>query len=196
MITSPITPKGCDTVAIKNSEIAERLRAIRLLSDVSPEEMAKVTGLTTEEYLDLENDKALIPVSILLDACDYLKISMTELLTGEPAKLHIYSHVKNGRGLAVERTKAYKYENLAFNFADRKVEPLLVTVDYNENAGFNLNSHPGQEFHYCLEGSFALKIDKYEVIVNEGDSVYFNSLYPHGMKALNGKSAKILVVTI
>lgn len=183
-------------MAIKNSEIAERLRAIRLLSDVSPEEMAKVTGLSVEEYLALENDKSLIPVSILLDVCDFLKISMTELLTGEAAKLHVYSLVKNGRGLSVERTKAYKYENLASNFADRKVEPLLVTVDPNDSEDFHLNAHSGQEFHYCLEGSFVLKIDKYEVVVEQGDSVYFNSMYPHGMKALGGKSAKILVVTI
>ncbi len=190
------SPKGRDTVAIKNSEIAERLRAIRLLSDVSAEEMAEVTGLSLEEYKDLENNKSLIPVSVLLDACDHLKISMTELLTGETAKLHIYAHVKNGKGLAVERTKAYKYENLAFNFADRKVEPLLVTVESNEDKDFHLNSHSGQEFHYCLEGRFILKIDKYEVTVEQGDSVYFNSLYPHGMKALDGKSAKILVVTI
>ena len=132
----------------------------------------------------------------MLDACEYLKISMTELLTGEPAKLHTYSIVKKGRGLSVERNEGYKYENLAYAFADRWVEPLLVTVDYEDDKDFHLNSHDGQEFHYCLEGSFLLKIGQYTVEVDEGDSVYFNSKYTHGMKALNNKSAKILVVTI
>lgn len=183
-------------MAIKNSEIAQRLRAIRLLSDVETSEMARVTELTEEEYLKMENGEVPIPVSILLDVCDYLKISMTELLTGDTAKLHTYSFVKKGRGLGVERTKAYKYENLAFNFVNRKVEPLLVTVEPNDDKEVHTNSHAGQEFHYCLEGSFLLQIGDHTMTVCEGDSVYFDSHYPHGMKALNGKCAKILVVTI
>ena len=183
-------------MAIKNSEIAQRLRAIRLLSDVETNEMAKVTDMTEEEYLRMESGDVPIPVSVLLDVCDYLKISMTELLTGDTAKLHTYSFVKKGRGLGVERTKAYKYENLAFNFVNRKVEPLLVTVDPNDDPDIHTNSHSGQEFHYCLEGSFLLQIGEHTMTVNEGDSVYFDSHYPHGMKALNGKCAKILVITI
>ena len=107
-----------------------------------------------------------------------------------------YSFVKNGRGLSVDRSKAYKYENLAFNFVDRKVEPLLVTVEYNESPEIHLNTHQGQEFHYCLEGSFELQIGDHVVTVEEGDSAYFDSRQPHGMRALNGKCAKILVITI
>lgn len=185
-----------DTMAIMNSEIAQRLKGIRLLSDVSIAEMAKVTGVTEDEYLKLENNEIPLSVSILLDACAFLNISMTELLTGERARLHTYSFVKNGRGLSVERSKAYKYENLAFNFVDRKVEPLLVTVEYNESPEIHLNTHQGQEFHYCLEGSFQLQIGDHVVTVEEGDSAYFDSRQPHGMRALNGKCAKILVVTI
>jgi quercetin dioxygenase-like cupin family protein/DNA-binding Xre family transcriptional regulator len=183
-------------MAIRNSEIAERLKGIRLLSEVSVTEMASKINITEAEYLAMEQGDAHIPVSILLDACSILGISMTELLTGEPAKLHTYSFVKKGRGLSVERSKAYKYENLAFTFANRKVEPLMVTVEPNDSSEIPVNSHQGQEFHYCIEGTFLLKINNYEVIVEEGDSVYFDSNHPHGMKALNGKCAKILVVTI
>ena len=78
-------------MAIKNSEIAERLKGIRLLSDVSVAEMASQLNISESEYLAFENGDLQINVSILLDACEYLKISMTELLTGEPAKLHTYS---------------------------------------------------------------------------------------------------------
>ena len=111
-------------MAIMNSEIAQRLKGIRLLSDVSVAEMAKVTGVTEEEYLKLENNETPLSVSILLDACAYLNISMTELLTGERARLHTYSFVKNGRGLSVDRSKAYKYEKI------------LKTVDIYSFVGF------------------------------------------------------------
>ena len=80
--------------------------------------MVFLDPMTQEEYLKLENNEIPLSVSILLDACAFLNISMTELLTGERARLHTYSFVKNGRGLSVDRSKAYKYENLAFNFID------------------------------------------------------------------------------
>ncbi len=183
-------------MAIKNSEIAERLRGIRLLSDVSVYDMAKAMNITEAEYRALEDGDTMIPVSVLLEACTILNISMTELLTGEKAKLKTYSLVKKGRGVSVERNNAYKYENLAFNFSTRKVEPLMVYIEPNSNPDVSVNAHLGQEYHYCLEGSYLCKIGDKELIIEEGDSLYFDSTNPHGMKALNDKTAKILVVTI
>jgi len=183
-------------VAIKNSEIAERLRGIRLLSDVSVYDMAKAMQITEAEYKALEDGTDMIPVSVLLEACSILNISMTELLTGEKAKLKTYSLVKKGRGVSVERNNAYKYENLAFNFSQRKVEPLMVTVEPNDDPEIHLNAHLGQEYHYCIEGSYICKISDKELVIEEGDSLYFDSTNPHGMKALNDKTAKILVITI
>ena len=183
-------------MAIKNSEIAERLRGIRLLSDVSVYDMAKAMKISAEEYRHLEDGSKMIPVSVLIEACTILNISMTELLTGEKAKLKTYSLVKKGRGVSVERNNAYKYENLAFNFSQRKVEPLMVYIEPNDNPEIPLNAHMGQEYHYCIEGSYICKIGNKELIIEEGDSLYFDSVNPHGMKALNDKTAKILVITI
>ena len=71
-----------------------------------------------------------------------------------------------------------------------------VTVEYNESPEIHLNTHQGQEFHYCLECIFQLQIGDHIVTVEPGDSAYFDSRQPHGMRALNGKCAKILVITI
>jgi len=183
-------------MAIKNSEIAYRLKEIRLLSDVTLHEMAQQLDVTDAEYAEIESGNVQITVSMLLDACDYLKISMTELLTGEPAKLHIYSLVKKNRALSVERTEGYTYENLAYSFSGRKIEPLLVYIEPDDANNYHFNEHDGHEFHYCLEGRYSLKIGSYTVVVEEGDSVYFDSSYEHGMIALNDKKAKLLVITI
>ena len=39
-----------------------------------------------------------------------------------------------------------------------------------------------------------VSIDGRDLILNEGDSLYFNSKLPHGMKALDGKTVKFLAV--
>ena len=56
------------------------------------------------------------------------------------------------------------------------------------------NSHSGQEFNLVLEGRMMLSIDGKDLILNEGDSLYFNSKLPHGMKALDGKKVRFLAV--
>ena len=184
-------------ISVLNREIAERLVAIRELCDLTAEELAEKMGMSAEDYLPYESGEIDIPVSILYDVSNTLKVSMTELLTGEQAKLHVYSLVRGGHGVNVERSHAYEYQDLAYNFAGHKIEPLFVTVPVmDDDTPYPLNTHTGHEYHYCLEGSFKMKIDEHEFTVNAGDSVYFDSGYPHGMKAVGDKPAKILVIVI
>ncbi len=184
-------------MSVKNIEIAERMKAIRELSEVTPEELALRVGMAPGEYLAYESGNKDIPVSLLYDVCNELKISMTELLTGDAPRLHNFSVVRKGRGLAVEKNDAYLYQNLAFHFADRKIEPLLVTVPTATAAEeYHFNSHNGHEYHYCLEGSYKFSVDGKELLINEGDSVYFDSTAPHAMKAAGESDAKILVIVI
>ena len=115
-------------MSVANREIAERLRAIRELSEISAEELASKIGMDASKYKKYESGEADIPVSILYDVTNLLEVSMTELLTGGSAKLHMYSLVRKDRGIAVDRNKEYIYQNLAYSFAGRKIEPLLVTI--------------------------------------------------------------------
>ena len=180
-----------------NREIAERMRGIRDLSDLSVSELAGRIGLTGQELEKYESGEVEIPVSVLHDISVKLNISMTELLTGEAAKLSVYALVRGGKGVGIDRRDAYKYKDLAYNFAGRKLEPFLVTVDPKPDADpYHLNTHTGHEYHYVLEGSMNIMIDRHELTLNEGDSVYFDSTYEHGMKALCGKPVRLLVIIV
>ena len=184
-------------MSVKNTEIAERIKTIRELSDITIEEIAKKIGIPVEEYTGYETGRLDIPVSFLYDFCGEMKISMTELLTGERARLHNFCIVRKNKGLIVDRNEAYGYKNLAYPFADRKIEPLLVTVGQStRNKPFHLNSHNGQEYHYCLSGEYQLSISGKEFTIYQGDSVYFDSNEPHGMKISGERDAEILVIVI
>ena len=99
------------------------------------------------------------------------------------------THILNGSSF-------YGYQNLAYNFANRKLEPFMVTVAPNDSNEIPVSVHSGHEYHYCVEGRFIMKIDNHEYVIEEGDSIYFVSTSPHGMKALDGKPAKILVIIV
>ncbi|MBR6748042.1 MAG: cupin domain-containing protein [Clostridia bacterium] len=184
-------------MSIYNQEIAERLHAIRELSEMSPEELAAAMNMAADEYLRYESGEVDIPISALYDVSNTLGVSITELLTGDRPRLHTYSLVRNGRGIQVERSEAYKYEDLAYKFAGKKVSPFQVHIAAGaEDEPYHLNVHSGQEYHYCLEGSYKIFIADKEITINQGDSLYFDSGNPHGMKAIGGTPARVLVVVI
>lgn len=184
-------------MSIRNQEIAERLRTIRELSDMTAEELAEKMGVPAEEYEAYESASVDIPISALYDVSNTLGVSITELLIGEEPKLHTFSVVRAGRGVSVERSQAYKYSDLAYNFNGRRVSPFLVTIaPSGDDEPYHLNVHSGQEYHYCLEGAFKVHLAGQEITIREGDSLYFDSGNPHGMKAIGGRPAKVLVVVI
>ena len=78
---------------------------------------------------------------------------------------------------------------------NRMADPFLVTVDPKpDGTEIHLNMHPGQEFNYVLEGRMTLQIGNKQLILNEGDSLYFDANRPHGMKALDGKRVQFLAI--
>ena len=54
--------------------------------------------------------------------------------------------------------------------------------------------NPGQEFNLVLEGRMLLSIGGKELTLNQGDSIYFDSTLPHGMKALDQRTVKFLAI--
>ncbi|MBE6936978.1 MAG: cupin domain-containing protein [Ruminococcaceae bacterium] len=178
-------------------EIAGRLREMREIAGLSVEEVGQKLTITTEKYRTMESGDVDIPVSVLCEAAEIFGISVTELLTGDRAKLKMYSVVRKNKGIGVERTAGYDYKSLAYSFADRKVEPLLVTLDPGKDiADIHPNAHAGHEFHYCIEGKMNFYIGGHTVEINEGDSLYFDSEYPHAMVAVGDEPVKLVVVVI
>lgn len=178
-------------------QIAERLAGLRDALEISPEEMAKVCNLSTAQYLELESGTFDISVSILHQISQAYGIELTTLMFGDEPKMSAYFITRKGKGITVERTKAYKYQSLGAGFAGRKADPFMVTVHPKpDDEPIFLNSHPGQEYNMVLSGRMLLQINHKELILDEGDSVYFNSELPHGMKALDGEKVSFLAVIL
>jgi transcriptional regulator with XRE-family HTH domain len=178
-------------------QIAGRIKEVRKISGISAETLAKKLDTDAELYLKYESGDTDIPVGIIFKISEFFNIELSVMLGGDNPKLRIYSVVRNGKGLKLERRKQYRYESLAYNFIHKKAEPFLVTIDpRDDNSTPELYAHPGQEFNYVLAGSMMTIIDGHEIILNEGDSIYFDSGFKHGMKALNNKEARFLAIVL
>ena len=177
-------------------QIADRIRELREISGFTSDELAHNLRITPETYRQYENAEAGVPISTLYDIAGLLGVDLTELLTGTAPRLQSYCLVKNGEAPFIERYKGYKFQSLAFNFIHRKIEPLLVTIEPEENKKMALVTHSGQEFNYVLEGRIRIILGGNEVVMSEGDSIYFDPTIPHGQAALDDKPAKFLTVIL
>ena len=176
-------------------QIAERLRGLRDVLDLTAADIATDCGISLEEYQQAESGQSDISVSMLQTIARKYKMSLDVLMFGEEPKMSSYFLTRAGKGVSVERTKAYKYESLASGFRDRKADPFIVTVEPTD-APMHLNSHAGQEFNLVVEGRLLLSINGKELILNMGDSIYFDSTQPHGMKALDEKPVRFLAIIL
>ena len=176
-------------------DIGFRVKELRELSDISTEDVAKELNITNEDYIKYETGGKDISVSILYEIAQVLNVDMGLLVSGEETRMNVFNITRNGKGVLIEKRDDYICESLADRFIHKKLETLMVTVEPNEDKP-TLNSHHGQEFNYVLEGSLMLYIHNREIILNEGDSIFFDSNYQHAMKALNNKEAKFLAVIV
>ncbi len=174
-------------------QIAERLRGLRDILELSAEELAMQCNIEVDEYKLAETGDSDISVSMLQKIARKYNIALDALMFGEEPKMNSYFLTRAGKGTSIERTKAYRYQSLAAGFIHRDADPFIVTVEPND-APIHFNTHEGQEFNYVLEGRMMISINGNELILNEGDSLYFNSQLPHGMKALDNKNVRFLAV--
>lgn len=178
-------------------QIAKRLAGLREVLDISPEDIAKACNLTTAEYLQLESGKRDISVSILHQIAQTYNVELSALMFGSEPKMNSYYITRKGKGEAVERTKVYKYQSLAGGFSGRKADPFIVTVHPKPaDVPIYLNTHDGQEFNYVIRGRLHIQINGKDLILEEGDSIYFNATLPHGMQALDGQEVKFLAIIL
>ena len=178
-------------------QIADRLSGLREALDLSVEEMAKACGSSVEEYELMESGSVDISVSVLHQISQAYGVELTTLMYGDEPKMNSYFVTRKGQGITVERFKAYKYQALAAGFMGRSADPFIVTVHpKEEEEPMHLNSHPGQEFNMVLNGRLLLNINGKEMILEEGDSIYFDGQKPHGMKAMDGKKVSFFAIII
>ena len=175
-------------------QIAERLRGLRDVLELTAEDIARDSDISAEEYRLAETGDYDISVSMLQKIARTYNIALDALMFGEEPKMSSYFVTRAGKGVSIERTKAYKYQSLASGFMNRTADPFIVTVEPKPDVPIHYNSHNGQEFNLVLEGRMLISIDGKDLILNEGDSLYFNSKLPHGMKALDGKTVRFLAI--
>jgi len=141
--------------------------------------MADDLGISVEQYRAYEETGADVPISVIFHMGHKFGVDMTEILTGVRAKLDTYQVVRKGEGRPIDRFEGYAFEDLAWLYSNKVMQPLLVTLEPGADES-DLVTHSGQEFNMVLEGSMKFNLDGQSIVLNAGDCIYFNAMLPHG----------------
>lgn len=177
-------------------EVATRLKGLREALGLSVEEICAACGIDEKRYADYESGAVDIPLSTAKCIAEAYGVEIMALLFGDEPKMRSYFITRKGFGESVERRNWYKYQSLAAGFANRKMEPFLVTVQPNADTEVHLSSHDGQEMNYVEQGSMELHIDGKVLTLNEGDTIMFDARRPHGMRAVGDKELKFIAIIV
>jgi len=175
------------------NEISARLRELREVSDYTIEQLAEELDLDADVYRSYEENGKDIPISVIYAVANKFGVDFTEIVTGVPAKLDSYHIVRRGKGRVVNRNPEYYFEDLAFRYYGKIMQPLLVTLEPTDKPA-GLITHSGQEFNMCLEGVVIVSYDDEEFTLLPGDSIYFNPTKPHGQRCGGDTKARFLTV--
>ena len=176
-------------------DIIARVKVLREIAEMSGEDLSRELGFNSGDYNQWEDGKKDFPIGALVEIASYFKVDLTELINGRPSRLTSYCITRAFNAPEVSRRPMYAYWNLAYKFHNKRGEPFLVEADpETENKPLSLNTHPGHEFDYVLEGRLLMSVGGREEELGPGDCIYYDSNEPHGMKALGGSRARFLAI--
>ena len=181
------------------SEIATRIKELREIMGYSVAQMAEKTNVDEAQYLSYESGKTDIPFSFIHKCALAFDVEMTELLEGSSARLSTYTVTRKGQGQGTAKEDGIDIANLAPKFKDKLAEPYWVKYEYSaeqQNKPIHLTTHSGQEFDLVLSGKLKVQIGTHTEVLEEGDSIYYNSSTPHGMIAVDGKDCVFCAVVM
>jgi transcriptional regulator with XRE-family HTH domain len=82
--------------------------------------------------------------------------------------------------------------SLAAGKSARHMEPFLIDVHPGEDR--SLSSHEGEEFLHVMAGELEVEYGKDTFVLKPGDSIYYDSIVPHQVRAAGTAPARILAV--
>ena len=190
------TTSGLD---FKLHEMAQRIRDLREIVGLSPEDMARLTGVDLEEYLQCEAGESDLNFAFIYRCAQAFGVDVTDIIEGSSPRLSNYTLTRAGEGQHIEHAHGMTYYNMAARFKKRVAEPLYVVAEYSDEAQLRpieCTTHEGQEFDIVVSGQLKVQVGEHIEILNPGDIIYYNSTASHGMIATGGRECVFYAIVL
>lgn len=186
-----------------NKIIGAKIKSIRESKQLALEEVASRSGLAVEQIERIEGNIDFPSLAPLIKIARVLGVRLGTFLDDQSELGPVICRKKdstdrNGIGFTNNATEGHKhmeYHSLSQDKSGRHMEPFLIDIaPSEEGVDFILSTHEGEEFIFVLEGIVEINYGKNTFILEEGDSIYYDSIVAHHVHAAADNTAKILGV--
>ena len=178
--------------------IGERISELRARRGMTLDQLSSATGFTKGYLSKIEHSKKVPPIGSLSRIARALNADLTQLLQTAPAQPgdRAFCVVRAGERRPVVRggtAFGYDYVSLADKKPGKTMEPFLFTFPsaIDKHVFFE---HEGEEFLFVLSGKVEWQAGGNKLILEPGDSIYFDARLPHRGRSLGGEASALVVV--
>lgn len=179
-------------------DIGNQVRKLRNKRELTLQDLANLSGLSKPNLSQIENNLVTPPIATLLKISTALGVPIGHFFQETDQDSSIVVVRKEDRyGVAKGQHIShigYQYEPLAYSKMDKFMEPFIVHMEEREPDAIVYNNHPGEEFLYVLEGKLEFRCGDTIVVLEEGDSLYFDSVVPHGYRGIGGPAKTLVTI--
>ena len=179
-------------------DLGNQVRKLRNERSLTLQDLAGLTGLTKPNLSQIENNLVTPPIATLLKIATALGVPIGYFFQESPQQINMIVVRKEDRyGIAKGPHIShigYQYEPLAYPKIDKSMEPFIVEMEEREASDIVFNNHRGEEFLFVLRGSLEFCYGDDSVTLEEGDSLYFDSIVPHGYRGIGGPAKTLVVI--
>lgn len=182
---------------LKSYGIAERLRALRLRKKMRLVELAAHTGLSAAMLSKLERGVVFPTLPTLLRIALVFGVGLDHFFAAAASRRALGIVRRRDRTRFTERLggrePAWEFECLDFAATERKLN--AYWVKFHAVARPRPHEHDGAEFIHILRGTLRLAIAGEEHLLEQGDSIYFDSSQPHAYTRAGQVACEAMVIT-
>jgi len=180
---------------LKELNLGQKIKTLRQRKGLSLQQMADKSSLSVPLLSQIESEVVAPPVATLLKISRALNVNIGYFFQEEESGKRAVIVRKNERKQVFRRIHedpskvGYYYESLAYPKADKHMEPFQVQFEVKKKEDLIFFNHKGEEFVFLLEGQLECNYEDETFILDPGDSLYFDSGFPHAFRAVGKKSA-------
>ncbi|RMF45929.1 MAG: XRE family transcriptional regulator [Deltaproteobacteria bacterium] len=173
--------------------VGKKLKAIRLKSDMTIQELAEASKVSSNMISRIERGLTIPSVEILMKLAKVFDKSINYFVE-EVTTTHeiVHSHPGERDTTVYEDSRNMLTESLTSGLRDPQFTSFICTIPRGGKSGDRQMYHPGDELIYLIEGRLQVTIGREVFLLNPGDSLSFKSHLPHRWINVGDSEAKVI----
>lgn len=176
--------------------IGKKIKELRLQKDLKVHELADLAQITKGMLSKIENGRTVPSLPLLFSVIQALDIDLKTFFEDIEVKnggLFLHKKKEDYSILQKEDSPGFLYHFILAHSSNQFLLEAMV-LDLAPNTEREVLTTDGFEFKYILKGEVTYLIGESEIILQEGDSLFFDGRIPHTPKNRTDLPASMLVL--